>query len=119
MFPSPVVEGGKGKGKPLSLCVVSSELYWFLMGFPARFHVVVGAPAPHGIPLGPAHLDVVRYTGKVRWRDSKLDQMNEEKKENKLGSACANELERLDLSPHPSREGRGSFPRCCMWLAVN
>jgi hypothetical protein len=30
-----------------------------------------------------------------------------------------NEMRRLYLSPHPSREGRGSFPCGCVWLAAN
>ena len=30
-----------------------------------------------------------------------------------------NEMRRLYLSPHPSRDGRGSFPGGCVWLAAN
>ena len=32
------------------------------------------------------------------------------------GLAFPGEFRRLDLSPHPSREGRGSFPGCCVCL---
>jgi len=34
-------------------------------------------------------------------------------------SELPSELRCLDLSPHPSREGRGSFSGSCMWLAAN
>ena len=36
-----------------------------------------------------------------------------------VGSVFLSELRQFDWSPHPSREGRGSFPCGCMWLAVN
>ena len=34
-------------------------------------------------------------------------------------SELPSELRCLDLSPHSSREGRGSFWGGCMWLAAN
>jgi hypothetical protein len=33
-----------------------------------------------------------------------------------VGPGCRMWLWRLDLSPHPSREGRGSLPRYRVWL---
>jgi hypothetical protein len=35
------------------------------------------------------------------------------------GSAFPSELRWMDLSPHPSREGRGSLPAGWVWLSAN
>jgi hypothetical protein len=35
------------------------------------------------------------------------------------GSAFQSELRWMDLSPHPSREGRGSLPAGWVWLRAN
>ena len=36
-----------------------------------------------------------------------------------MGFALVSGLRRLDLSPHPSKKGRGSFPGEWVWLTAN